>query len=531
MKQALYNRYPIVNNRYRVIEWLGKGGMANVYLARDAVLDRNVALKVLSHRFADDEEFVERFRREARIAAALSHPNITSVYDLGKTEDGSYYIAMEYVPGDTLRELISQKSSLTPTKAVEITIQIAKALKIAHAYGTIHRDIKPQNVLLTAEQQVKVVDFGIAQAATLSAITKEGHVLGTEHYMSPEQAKGVPVGPQSDLYSLGVVMYEMLTGKLPYETYGPPLKSTNMDNHLGGSLLPPKKIDPLIPEKLSAIILRLLSEDPAHRYPDASTLIVDLEGVNRVSLASAMTRVISAAFPKEESIGNVATKAFNSAVQRVRTAYRSKVRKTRPYVPSASQLRHRGGRCKPVLKQHRKTYSRFGLPLLTLVLVLASVSIVGSSIKSQLMREVSRELEGGLGKIQYSLNSAMTQIERNLQTTLQTGVAQIEHKLSDNLKGIITPSSSPQQGTGIYSNSPNDAGGLSSQSLRNRPDKSSQRPLLAPQNNFAPQSPFRPYGNGLGGQFSPGTSNPSSYDLPATNSNGASHQGTYQPSR
>ena len=149
MKQALYNRYPIINNRYHVIESLGSGGMASVYLAHDEVLDRNVALKILSHRFANDEEFVERFRREARIVSALSHPNIASVYDLGETENGSYYIAMEYVPGGTLRDLISQKSSLIPTKAVEIAIQVARALKIAHTYGTIHRDIKPRNILLT----------------------------------------------------------------------------------------------------------------------------------------------------------------------------------------------------------------------------------------------------------------------------------------------------------------------------------------------------------------------------------------------
>src|SRR3954468_14924198 len=157
----------IINDRYHVIEPLGSGGMASVYRARDKLLDRDVALKVLRHHFADDEEFVERFKREARIAAALSHPNIASVHDLGKTENGSYYMAMEYVPGGTLRDRI-RKGPLSPIEAAAIAIQVAQALKTAHALGTIHRDIKPQNIILTEAGVVKVADFGIARAATLS---------------------------------------------------------------------------------------------------------------------------------------------------------------------------------------------------------------------------------------------------------------------------------------------------------------------------------------------------------------------------
>src|SRR4051794_34305365 len=219
MRQILHGYYPVINNRYRVIEPLGSGGMAIVYRPRDKLLDRDVALKVLRHHFADDEEFVERFKREARIAAALSHPNIASVDDLGKTQNGSYYMAMEYVPGGTLRDRI-RKGPLSPREAAAIAIQVAQALETAHALGTIHRDIKPQNIIHTETGGVKVADFGIARAAALSEITREGLVLGTEHYMSPEQAKGELVGPQSDLYSLGVVLYEMLTGKLPHEVDG-----------------------------------------------------------------------------------------------------------------------------------------------------------------------------------------------------------------------------------------------------------------------------------------------------------------------
>src|SRR4051794_38545916 len=206
MKQNTHRRYRVIDNRYRVIEPLGSGGMASVYLAYDQVLGRNVAIKVLNPRLAHDREFAERFRREARIAAAFSHPNIASVHDLGETENGGYYIAMECVPAGTLRDQIREKGCIPPNTAGKIALQIAKALQAAHACGTIHRDIKPQNILLTETGAVKVVDFGIARAAAFSNITRTGHVLGTACYMSPEQAKGGPVGPRSDLYSLGVVL-------------------------------------------------------------------------------------------------------------------------------------------------------------------------------------------------------------------------------------------------------------------------------------------------------------------------------------
>lgn len=185
--------------------------MARVYLAHDEVLDRDLAIKVLREQYADDEEFVERFRREAKSAASLSHPNIVSVYDQGRSEDGAYYMAMEYVPRGTLKDPIKRDGALAPVAAVGVAIQIAEALSAAHSKGVIHRDIKPQNVLVTSTGDVKVADFGIAKAAAFSTATATGVVLGTAGYMSPEQAKGEPVGPWSDLYSLGVVLYEMLS--------------------------------------------------------------------------------------------------------------------------------------------------------------------------------------------------------------------------------------------------------------------------------------------------------------------------------
>jgi serine/threonine protein kinase len=212
-----------VDGRYVVERLLGNGGMAQVYLTRDEILDRHVALKVLRDQYAEDDEFIQRFRREARSAASLSHPNIVSIYDQGRSEDGAYYIAMEYVPGDTLKERIRREGSLESTEAVRMTLQITNALSEAHEKGVIHRDIKPQNVLVTEKGDVKVTDFGIARAvaSTSSVTTATGAVLGTAAYMSPEQASGEPVGYQSGLYSLGVVLYEMLTGSPPYEAHSP----------------------------------------------------------------------------------------------------------------------------------------------------------------------------------------------------------------------------------------------------------------------------------------------------------------------
>src|SRR3712207_5203945 len=191
--------------------------MAEVYLAHDDILDRDVALKVMSGRYAGDEEFVERFKREAQSAAALSHPNIVSIFDRGASEDGTYYIAMEYLPGGTLKDRILKRGALEPRTAAEVALQTAEALHAAHERGIIHRDIKPRNILITDSGNVKVTDFGIARAADATTTSHLGDILGTAKYMSPEQAMGEPVGPASDLYSLGVVLYEMLTGRVPFE--------------------------------------------------------------------------------------------------------------------------------------------------------------------------------------------------------------------------------------------------------------------------------------------------------------------------
>src|SRR5436189_5292971 len=204
----------LFDGRYRILRKLGTGGMAYVYLAEDEVLGRRVAIKILNDRHAGDDQFVERFRREAKNAASLSHPNIVSIYDRGEAE-GTYYIAMEYLDGRTLKELIVARGPAPVNVAIDYARQILAALRFAHRNGLVHRDIKPHNVLVDAEGRLKVTDFGIARAGA-SQMTEAGSIIGTAQYLSPEQAKGAPVDQTSDLYSVGVVLYELLTGAVPF---------------------------------------------------------------------------------------------------------------------------------------------------------------------------------------------------------------------------------------------------------------------------------------------------------------------------
>jgi serine/threonine-protein kinase len=271
-------RRTVLDNRYDVVRPLGSGGMGEVYLARDRVLGRDVALKVLRRQYAGDEEFAERFKREAMSAASLSHPNIVQVYDRGDTEEGASYIAMEYVPGGTLKERILREGSLEAAVAAGLAAQVAEALGAAHDRGMVHRDIKPQNVLLTARGGAKVADFGIARAGSSATISRTGSVMGTAGYMSPEQALGQPATSKSDLYSLGVVLYEALTGELPYTADNPIAVSMK---HVNEPVRAPREIDPGVPEGMNALVTKLMAKDPEDRYADADELADDLRRVNR----------------------------------------------------------------------------------------------------------------------------------------------------------------------------------------------------------------------------------------------------------
>jgi serine/threonine protein kinase len=270
--------HELLDNRYRIVRPLGEGGMARVYLAHDELLGRDVAVKVLARRLAEDAESVERFRREARSAASLSHPNIVAVHDTGQTEDGDRFIVMEYVPGGTLKDPIREKGPLPPGEAASVALQVARALAAAHARGVIHRDIKPQNVLLTGSGEAKVADFGIARAAGSATLTGTGLGPGTARYVSPEQAKGEPVTPQSDLYSLGVVLYEMLTGELPFDAESPIGVAMK---HINEVPRPPKQLLDSVPEWLDELTVRLLAKDPADRPAGAAALVEELESGGR----------------------------------------------------------------------------------------------------------------------------------------------------------------------------------------------------------------------------------------------------------
>jgi beta-lactam-binding protein with PASTA domain/predicted Ser/Thr protein kinase len=262
----------IVDNRYKVLSRLGAGGMADVFLAEDQQLGRQVALKLLHRRFAEDPDFVERFRREAQAAAGLQHPNVVSVYDRGSYED-TYYIAMEYLPGRSLKQLIRQEAPLDPIRAIDITIQILKAARFAHRRGVIHRDLKPHNVIIDDSDQAKVTDFGIARAGA-SDMTETGSIMGTAQYLSPEQAQGHAVSAGSDLYSIAVVLYEMLTGRVPFDAEA---AVTIALKHVSEAPTAPTAINPAVPPELEQVVLWALNKNPADRPTDADQLIAALE--------------------------------------------------------------------------------------------------------------------------------------------------------------------------------------------------------------------------------------------------------------
>src|SRR4051795_2570162 len=298
------------DKRYVIKRKLGSGGMAVVFLAEDQELGRPVALKLLDDRHAADEQFVERFRREAQSAAGLNHPSIVSIFDRGRAE-GTYYIAMEFLDGRTLKELLVRNGPTPIPIAIDYARQILGALSFAHRNGIVHRDIKPHNIVVGGDGRLKVTDFGIARSGA-SQMTEAGSIVGTAQYLSPEQARGAPVDPRSDLYSLGIVLYEMLTGSVPF-TGETPVEIAM--KHLSQVPEPPSDLRPDVPHDLDAVVMRALAKDPEQRYASAQEMDADLARVARgVSVSreteDAMTQVLSGA----------GTASAATIVQRPRTA-------------------------------------------------------------------------------------------------------------------------------------------------------------------------------------------------------------------
>jgi eukaryotic-like serine/threonine-protein kinase len=368
----------LFDGRYRILRKLGSGGMANVYLAEDEDLGRRVAIKILNDRYANDESFIERFRREAKSAAGLSHPNIVSIYDRGEAE-GTYYIAMEVIEGRSLKELILTRGALPVHQAVAYARQLLEALRFAHRHGIIHRDIKPHNVLVSADERgksqdsrLKVTDFGIARHGA-SQMTEAGSIMGTAQYLSPEQARGAPVTAASDLYSAGIVLYEMLTGKVPF---GGDSAIEIAMKHVNELPRPPSHLRSEIPPELDQIVLRALAKEPEDRYQTADDFIEDLERVEAGLPISRQTSEAATALLAAPLAGGTTEVLPGESATRVAPPA------TRPQAPPRRPPPPEYGYEEPPRKRRRF------LPWLLVLLLLAAAGIAGWYVYNQIQEQL-----------------------------------------------------------------------------------------------------------------------------------------------
>ena len=262
-----------INDRYEIEKLIGEGGMANVYLAHDTILDRKVAVKVLRGDLAGDEKFVRRFQREALSASSLSHPNIVEIYDVGE-DDGNFYIVMEFIEGKTLKQLIKKRGVLSLSETIDIMLQLLDALATAHDSYIIHRDIKPQNIMIKESGLVKITDFGIAMALNSVELTQTNSVMGSVHYLPPEQASGKGSTIRSDIYSLGILMFEMLTGKMPFK--GDSAVEIAL-KHMKEPLPSVRELNPVVPQSVENIIIKAAAKNPKNRYRDVREMAADIK--------------------------------------------------------------------------------------------------------------------------------------------------------------------------------------------------------------------------------------------------------------
>jgi beta-lactam-binding protein with PASTA domain/tRNA A-37 threonylcarbamoyl transferase component Bud32 len=425
----------LFDGRYRIVRKLGSGGMANVYLAEDEDLGRRVAIKILNDRYANDDLFIERFRREAKSAAGLSHPNIVSIYDRGEAE-GTYYIAMEVIEGRSLKELILTRGALPVDTAIGYAKQLLEALRFAHRHGIIHRDIKPHNVLVSADQHVKaneprlkVTDFGIARHGA-SQMTEAGSIMGTAQYLSPEQARGAPVTAASDLYSAGVVLYEMLTGKVPFT--GDSAIEIAM-KHVNELPRPPSNLRSEIPPELDQIVLRALAKEPEDRYQTADEFIEDLERVEAglpISRATATAATALLVAPVGEATEVLSSESPTRVVAPPPTAPATP-RRPPTYPPP-------GPYDEPPRKRRR------WVPWLLVLLLLAAAALAGWWVYSQIQDQLEASEPVAVPNVEG--------IERRLAVERIEGAgleAEVQEEASSDVDANIVISQSPDAGARI----------------------------------------------------------------------------------
>ncbi len=407
-----------LNDRYELLGIVGEGGMAVTYRARDTSLNREVAVKVLRTQFVGDAEFVERFRREAQAAAGLSHPNIAAVYDIGR-QGNMPFIVMELVDGLDLAQVLKADGPLAIAQAVKLALQIAEALKQAHALGVVHRDIKPGNILLSNDQ-VKVTDFGIARTLSAERLTADQAILGTASYLSPEQARGEAAGPTSDLYALGAVMFELLTGRTPFHAETPVAVAVKQIQERPEA---PSRWRPEVPFALDRVVLRCLAKEPADRYASAQMLIDDLQALDTISVAAPVPTATPFEFEPTQVIasGAVATAVAADESWRDHTGVMAK-----PVVPASGidPARPLASRSQPASMASPKSN-----PILLGAVLVLLAGALGLGLAVFLTQN---SLGGGMLEVpdlaRMSLNDARQQLQQ-----LGFRVGRIEHQADDSI--------------------------------------------------------------------------------------------------
>ena len=424
----------LFDGRYRILRKLGSGGMANVYLSEDEELGRRVAIKILNERYAGDDLFIERFRREAKSAAGLSHPNIVSIYDRGEAE-GTYYIAMEVIEGRSLKELIMTRGALPVETAIAYEKQLLEALRFAHRHGIIHRDVKPHNVLVSADQQVKaneprlkMTDFGIARLGA-SQMTEAGSIMGTAQYLSPEQARGAPVTAASDLYSAGVVLYEMLTGKVPFT--GDSAIEIAM-KHVNDLPAPPSSLRPEIEPELDQIVLRALAKDPAERYQTAEEFIEDLERFEAGLPISRATSTAATALLAGAAVGEATELLSESPTRVVAPSPPPQTPRRPPTYPPASPYDE------PPKRRRR------WVPWLLVALLIAAAALAGWWAYNQIQEQLEEREPVGVPLVEGLREEQAIQVieDAGLEATVE------EQPSTDDEEGFVLEQN-PKEGTQI----------------------------------------------------------------------------------